>query len=137
MLIAIPVYFLAFLIGSAFSFGVLVGLLAFVSFIFGIVLALFVLNYLLDKLIVTNKRVIYEDWQGLFRRIQHEAKFKDIQDIRTHETGFFSTFRIFDFGTLNIETAASRTSVVYKDCPDPEGVKHKIFSELSRAIHKE
>jgi len=128
---SLPAYGLAYLIGSATSGGVFAILIAIVSFVFGMIVMIISLDFLLDKLIITNRRVILEDWKNIFMRVQDEAKFEDIQDVETRENGVFARFKSLDFGSLKIETSASETSISYKNCPDPEGVKHKIFEQVA------
>ncbi|MEK9132305.1 MAG: hypothetical protein AAB606_01165, partial [Patescibacteria group bacterium] len=72
--IAIPFYVLIFYIGREASAEVTLGLLAFISFFIGIIIAVFSFDYLLDKLIITNKRVIWVNWRSLFKREEHEAE---------------------------------------------------------------
>lgn len=107
-------------------------LLAVISFFLGIVIAIVSLEYLLDKLVITNKRVIWIDWHSLFKREEHEAELFDIQDIQTRETGILSKLRIFDYGLVEVETASSKTCIIFIDCPDPEGTKNFILSQLEK-----
>ena len=101
---------------------------AVVSFFIGVIIALISFDYILDKLIITNYRIIWVDWQSIFKREEHEAELIDIQDIETLEKGILSKVKFFDYGLLGIETAASKSCIIFKDCPNPEEVKTFILS---------
>jgi hypothetical protein len=83
--------------------------------------------YYLDRLIITNQRILYVDWNGAFSNTEHEAELVDIQDIETIEKGFFAIFPIFDFGDFTLETASTHTTIRFPNAPDPEGIKHFIY----------
>lgn len=83
--------------------------------------------YWLDKLIVTNQRVIYVNWTSLLNRDESEALLDDIQDIQTKEKGVISYFRIFDYGTFTLETASAKTTLSFDLAPDPEGIRQFIY----------
>lgn len=83
--------------------------------------------YFLDRIVITNKRLIHVDWKNLFERQETEADFNDIQDIETSEFGILSNFPLFDYGTFHVETASSKASIIFKDASDPEGIKHFIY----------
>ncbi len=128
--IAIPFYVLIFYIGREASAEVTLGLLAFISFFIGIIIAVFSFDYLLDKLIITNKRVIWVNWRSLFKREEHEAELMDIQDIGTSEKGILSKLRFLDYGFIKIDTASASACIDFQDCPDPEGTKHFIIGKM-------
>jgi len=88
------------------------------------------LIYWLDKLILTNKRVLLVEWKTLTMRKEYEARINEIQDIRTREKGFLSHFNIFDYGKLQIDTASARSIIIFKEAPDPENIKHFIYTNI-------
>ncbi|MFA6520829.1 MAG: hypothetical protein WCT53_00365 [Candidatus Gracilibacteria bacterium] len=130
--IAIPFYVLLFYIGRAIGNNALIYILAFVSFFVGIIITMITLDYILDKLIITNKRVIWINWKTLFKREEHEAELMDIQDIETREKGILSKWHIMDYGLLQIATASSTLCISFEDCPDPEGIKHFIILQMEK-----
>lgn len=81
----------------------------------------------LDKVVVTNERVIYINWKSLFIREEAEAFWAEIQDVKTQEKGFLSYFWVFDYGYFRIETAASHVTINFMDAPDPEGMRQFIY----------
>lgn len=133
-LVSLPLYLVFFLIGDEFSTEWILLLLAVLSFFVGIVITLISFDYLLDKIIISNKRVVWINWKTPIKREEHEAELIDIQDIETREHGILSKLRIFDYGFLEIETAASKTCIKFNDCPDPEGVKHFILNQMEKPM---
>lgn len=83
--------------------------------------------YWLDRMVVTNMRVLYVDWKNIFSRSEHEAELVDIQDIETTEAGILSFLPIFDYGNFTLETASAHTIINFTEAPDPEGIKHFIY----------
>lgn len=98
-----------------------------VFILFSLVVVYISLVFWLDKLIITNHRIIFVNWKYLTVRDEVEAYFNEIQEINTAEKGFLSYFRAFDYGTIRIETAASHVSIDFLDAPDPEGIRRFIY----------
>lgn len=83
--------------------------------------------YWMDQFIITDQRIIFSNYKFITVREESQASIKDIQDIMTKEKGILSRFRWLDYGLLRIETAASVSSIVFENAPDPEGIRHYIF----------
>lgn len=98
-----------------------------VFILFTLVVAYVSLVFWLDKLIITNQRIIFVNWRYLTVRDEVEAYFNEIQEINTEEKGFLSYFKAFDYGNIRIETAASHVSIDFLDAPDPEGIRRFIY----------
>ena len=127
VIVSIPFFF----VGSFFSallsggqmFFIYLGIAVLFIFLAFYDLALFYL----DHLVITNRRIIHVDWKSALSRREAEAELLDIQDITTKEMGIFSAMRIFDYGLFMLETASTKTSIIFTDAPDPEGIKHFIY----------
>lgn len=130
--IVVPLYILAFYFGRDLDIEFSLILFFLISFFAGIIIVVISVDYLFDRLLITNKRVIWINWKSIFKKEEHEAEFIDIQDIETREKGLLSKLKIFDYGFMEIETASSKTCVTFNDCPDPDGVKHFILGEMER-----
>ena len=129
---SVPFYFLLYLLRTGMS-GTAFLLSAFViTFLFLIVLVYDGFLYWLDRLVITNYRIVYINWPFFSMKNEFEAEIADIQDIETREQGIFSYFRIFDFGLFEVQTAASRVTITFRDAPDPEGIKHFVFSQAKQ-----
>lgn len=100
--------------------------------IFGLIIVYASLLYWLDKLIVTNKRLLFVDWKYLTVRDESEALLHDINDIITLEKGFLSSFKMFDYGTVRVDTPASSVTITFVDAPNPEGIRQFIFHAKSQ-----
>ncbi|OGJ41961.1 hypothetical protein A3B60_00320 [Candidatus Peregrinibacteria bacterium RIFCSPLOWO2_01_FULL_39_12] len=98
-----------------------------VFLVFVLVITYFSLVFWLDKLIVTNQRVVFINWRTLTFKDESEAFLNDIQDIQSYERGIFSYFWVFDYGRIIIETASSHTTILFSDAPDPEGIRQIIY----------
>ncbi len=98
-----------------------------VGFVFALILLNDALLYFLDRIIVTNKRIVHVDWITIFKRSESEADLNDIQDIQTSEFGVLSAIPLFDYGTFQVETASSKISILFKNATDPEGIKHFVY----------
>jgi hypothetical protein len=125
-----------FLVGAFFN-GVLSPWQMFL--LYGAIALIFILVMLydgilfhMDRLVITNMRIVYIDWQNAFSRSEHQAELSEIQDIETKETGVLSFLPIFDYGTFILETAAAHTIIKFNDAPDPEGIKHFIYHLLRK-----
>lgn len=131
-IVSLPIFAGLIYVSDKIGIGLFFYLLAVLSFFVGIIVGIISMDFLLDKLVITNKRVVWVNWKSLFKREEHEAEHIDIQDIETLEKGILSSFKIFDYGVLTIETAASKTCIVFKDCPDPEHAKNLIEAQVQK-----
>lgn len=125
--VSIPFYFLAFVLQGAFTPVQNSIIFLGITLVFGAIIAYDMIIFYLDKLIVTNKRVVHVNWKHLFSNQEVEVEFEDIQNIETEENGVLAILPFFDFGTLTIETASSKVAIIFKDANDPEGIKHFLY----------
>lgn len=125
--LSIPFFFLVYLLTPIVSTNTLYTIYFVVSFGFIAVILYDGILYWMDRLIITNMRVLYVDWKNIFIRTEHEAELIDIQDIETTENGILSFLHIFDYGDFKLETASAHTIINFNEAPDPEGIKHFIY----------
>ncbi|MFA6991710.1 MAG: hypothetical protein WC269_00295 [Candidatus Gracilibacteria bacterium] len=128
----IPFYALVFLFGDTVSAKVLIITHIVLIAVFSFVLLYISLIYWLDKLIITNQRIVMIDYKYLTSQIDSFIMLDDIQDIKTHEKGILSYFWIFDYGGFTIETSSSTIAIVFDDAPDPEGIRRFIYHMKSQ-----
>lgn len=102
-------------------------LLAAIFVLFTLIIAYVSVVYWLDKLVITNERIVFINWKYLTVRNESEAFLNDIQDIQSHENGLFSYFWIFDYGYIIIETASAHTTIEFLQAPDPEAIRQFIY----------
>jgi len=124
---AFPFFLLLFLFEPVFSLKWYVIAHISVFLLFSLVIVYVSLIYWLDKLIITNQRIMHIDWKYLTIRDESEALLDDIQDIQTEEKGILATFWIFDYGLVRLDTPSSYVTIEFIDAPDPEGIRKFIF----------
>lgn len=84
-----------------------------------------------DYYAVTNKRVIQQERTPFGRENSGEAFLLEVQDIQSVKEGQLA--RLLNFGDLIIDTAGKSQLVIFRQIPDPEGVKNLIFEQRERA----
>lgn len=125
---SLPFFLIVFFVSKSLKTSSVIMVNAIVIIFFLLVIGHSALIFWLDRLIVTNQRVIYVNWATLFNRDEYEAELNDIQEISTKEKGIFSALYFFDFGIFRLETASTKTTIMFEDAPDPEGIKHFIYA---------
>lgn len=88
-------------------------------------LNLSITDYYLDAWIITDKRIVDIVQSGLFKREVSECRLDRIQDVTARVKGLTPT--IFDFGDVHIQTAGKEKEFVFRQVPDPYGVKDLIL----------
>jgi hypothetical protein len=126
----LPFYFLIFLFKSSLSFNTIFFLHLFVVSLFSLVTIYVTLVFWLDRLIVTNKRLIFIDWKYLSVKSEYETELKDIQAITSVERGIFAILPFFDYGKIEIKTSSNQTTIIFLEAPNPNGIKKFIQSLL-------
>lgn len=74
--------------------------------------------------IVTNKHLVDIDFINLLARNKTEIRLDDIQSARSRFTGILGP--LFNFGNLNIETAAEKLHIEFVKVPKPDLVAERI-----------
>jgi len=132
IVVSLPFFFVATFFRGILSDLQLGTVYSTIGIVFFIIMCYFALINYMDHLIVTNQRILYVNWKTLFSREENEVELRDIQDITTNEFGVLSWFKIFDYGTFEVQTAGSKVAILFKDAADPEGIKHFIYHLLTK-----
>jgi hypothetical protein len=74
--------------------------------------------------IVTNFHLVDVDFISLLKRVITEIEIKDIESVRTDVSGIIRP--LFNFGNVEIETAAKDQSSVFEAVPKPDIVADRI-----------
>ena len=82
------------------------------------------LDFYLDVAIVTSDRIVDIDQHGLFRRTVDELDCKMIQDVSATKHGILQT--LFNFGTVEIQTAGERRNFTFAGVPRPDHVQELV-----------
>jgi hypothetical protein len=127
MLGVVPLFLFLFVFSFVFSSAWYFFIHIVLILLFGVIVGYMSLIYWLDRLVITNRRIVHIDWKNLTSRNESEALIADIQDVQTEEKGILSYFRSFDYGTIRMDTASSYTTIEFKNAPDPEGIRRYIY----------
>ncbi len=127
-----PFYFLLWGVDSILSlFWAIIGHLVLIFF-FILVIIYISLIYWLDRLVITNMRIIYIDYKYLTVRDDSVAFLEDIQDVKTDEKGLLAYFKFFDYGTMTVDTPSSYITLIFEDAPNPEGIRQFVYHVKSQ-----
>lgn len=81
--------------------------------------------HILNIWIVTNSRIL-DIWQiGFFNRKVSELHLESIQDISVNTAGIIPSY--FNFGNIDIQTAASSQHFTFEEVPHPIEIKDKVM----------
>lgn len=91
------------------------------------------IDFYYDIHIVTNRRIIDIDQNGLFSRQINELTLDHIEDVSAKIDGVFPTF--FNYGDVHIQTAGARANFTLDKIPYPRNVAALIV-DLTDQAHK-
>jgi uncharacterized membrane protein YdbT with pleckstrin-like domain len=81
-----------------------------------------------ETLTITDQRVLYR--RGVFGRFSRSTALARVQDVTTAQ-GLFG--RIFNFGTVEVESAARDGAEVFDHVPDPAHFRNVLFEHIHGA----
>lgn len=93
---------------------------------FGYFLQNFV-NWFFNVYIITSKKIIDMDFQGLLYKNISEAPLRNIEDVTSTISGTANT--IFNYGSVFIQTSAEKSEFEFEDVDNPSRVRD-IISDL-------
>ncbi len=93
-----------------------------------------VLNWFYNVYLITDERVIDVDFQDLIHKNISSAKIDAIEDISAKSGGLLAS--IFDFGTIQIQTAGAMVEFEFADVPQPAKVT-EFLNEMLLEEEKE
>jgi len=103
---------------AALTFGLIAGLMALVRRV----------RISADEFVVTNRRVIRK--VGLISREIEQAPLDKIQDITVEQGGLG---RLLGFGSVTLETASERGSLLFPSIAHPEGLRNALWGHSPAA----
>jgi len=118
-----------FVVGSTATLGLVVGgVLASAP----LLLALYrIIDHFNDNYILTNKRVMHDEYIYLIRQSRVGAPLSNVQSVQVFQEGILA--QMFDFGALQIETAGEPSGrVVFQAVPEPDLVQQMILEQRDR-----
>ncbi|MCX7955990.1 MAG: PH domain-containing protein [Patescibacteria group bacterium] len=87
-------------------------------------------NWYFNVGILTNRRLIDIDFNGVLYREITTARLDKIEDITIKGAGYFGS--IFDFGSIYVQTAGMENYIEFHDIPHPSF----IVSEINKLLNK-
>lgn len=100
--------------------------------IFGLSVVIFIavawLDFYFDIDIVTNRRVVDVNQNGLFSREISELSLEDVEDVSVHYQGILPT--LFNYGDILIQTAGTQSNFMFHNIRSPRDVA-SIIVDLS------
>lgn len=114
----------------------ILGISAYLLFVIAYFITAF-LDHYLDISIVTNRKIIEAEQEGLLSRNISQIPLSKIEDTTASKKGAFQTY--FNYGTVFIQTAADIPNVHIYCIPDPYNVSRKIMElhQKSKVIQTE
>ena len=113
------IFMFIFLIFSRFLAEIFSDYSTLIYLFFGIVFILVFLNmtliYWLDKLIITNQRLIYINWISITNVQENEINLKSIQDIGSFERGLIRFIPFLSYGKIVIKSSAYKFDITFEE----------------------
>ncbi len=85
------------------------------------------LSWYFNVNIITDERIIDVDFYSLIYKRISEAKIDNVEDVSYSQGGFLQA--IFNFGTVNIQTAAEIPELEFENVPNPARIA-KVLNQL-------
>lgn len=97
--------------------------------VFAVAILLFVLfvatyAYRLNRLLITDRNLIQVGQSALFSRKISRLSIANVEDVSAEQRGILAT--IFNYGSLQVQTAGERPNFMFKTCPDPNRYANQI-----------
>ena len=95
------------------------------------------IDHWLDIWIVTSRRIINIEQQGLFSRVRSEVRLYRVQDVTSEIHGLVRS--LFNFGIVYVQTAGEKERFAFEDVPDPKTIAKKIMflAERDQHVHEQ
>ena len=74
--------------------------------------------------IVTNERIVDVDWRSIIYHKTSATRMTKVQDVSWIRSGVLAGF--FDYGTINVQTAAEEENFIFENVPYPELISQKL-----------
>lgn len=84
-----------------------------------------------DVWIITNERIVNIEQKGLFVRHISELRFSQVQDVTSEVEGIIPS--ILDYGEVFVQTAGEQTRFIFRNVPNPIGIKDLVVRLASDA----
>ncbi len=92
------------------------------------------MNYYLDVYIITDRRVIDIDQEGLFTRSISSIDLIDVEDVKASVDGFLETY--FNYGNVFVQTAGEIQNIDFKYVPSPYNLSREVMDYHEEAVRE-
>jgi len=92
------------------------------------------MDYYLDRLVLTNTRVIEIEQRGLFSREISSLNLENVQDVTIEIHGILQTF--FKLGDVHVQTSGAQRQVSIGYLAHPEQAKHIIMDLHNQVLNR-
>ena len=92
------------------------------------------LSYYLNLQIITDRRIVDIDQQGLFSHTISELHIENIEDVTSETKGLFGT--LFNYGMVYVQTAASIERFEFDNVPNPAAIEKLILDLYEKSPHE-
>jgi membrane protein YdbS with pleckstrin-like domain len=99
-----------------------------------IITALAIAIYRRDYLALTSHRVVFFKSLGLIKRKLSQLNLADVQDVTVYQNNLLS--RMFDFGTVVVETAGEQSNLIMKQVSKPYDVSKRIIEAHEKHVER-
>lgn len=90
-------------------------------------------DYYLDVWVVTTKRIVNIEQNGLFGRTISELELTQVQDVTSEVNGFIPS--MFGYGFVYIQTAGEKLHFVFEQVPHPDAIRKTIIELAQKMKH--
>jgi hypothetical protein len=130
LLVLSPLFLVATYAGTYINVNLLIILKLILILISILIITNKILVYWLDKLIITNQRVIHINWKTLINKEIHTTQLLKVQHTIVFDSGIIGFIPIFNYGTLEIPGDTTDDKIIFIQIPNPENAKRFIMSLL-------
>jgi hypothetical protein len=92
-------------------------------------------DYALNFWVLTNKRIVECELDGLFNRKTNTMEIEDVEDASVTTPGFLAQF--FGYGTFQIQSAGATREFIAEQVKDAEVAKQMVFALKARIKDEE
>jgi len=118
---------------SQSAYSVFSGVVILAIILVGLLLIAITYVYKSTKLVLTNKAIQQVLQRALLQRKTMRFSLADIEDVTSGQKGIFAI--MFNYGTLNIETAGQLPNPTFNNCPNPNKVAEIILQAKDDLEH--
>ncbi len=110
------------------------GVAVLLSALTGIGILLVVIVYINDVIFVTSEKIAQVLYKNIITRKVSQLNIGDVQDVTVNQNGIFA--RIFNYGTLVIETAGEQNNYIFTYVPYPTRASQIVIESHEKNVAK-